>query len=646
VKLSFFKNPKILAYIILIFFILFYLLTLAPSVTFIDSGELGAVCCIPGIAHPTGYPLFTLLGYLFSNIPFIYSEIYKLNLMAGVFCSVALFFIFKLMLSFNVKINQPQHERTKVKVEIKKKIQRKNTPDIYKAVDSNLLLISSVFAVLVLGLSKNFWEQSTAIEVYSLHCLFISILLFSFAKSIIKKFEGKIEKSSFFRREGGWLIFGLLLGMSFTNHMSTIFLLPGFAFLYFRTYGFKSSAFKRLFWMVIPFLLGLSLYFYLPIRASQNPEINWGNPVNWEYFLRHISGRQYQVWVFSSLAGAMKQLKYFINTVPADFVYFPIILSLFGIVYLYQRSKDIFYFTIILFLSCTLLAINYDINDIDSYFLLSYFIISVWAGFGVIKLFVYLRSKFKNIKMSHIYLFLIIPLIQLINFSDVNESNNYLVHDYTMNVFNSVKENGIVISFQWDNWISASLYFQHVKGIRKDIVVIDKELLRRSWYFNQLERNYPWFVEKSKLEISEFLKELYKFEKDIPYDPLTIQTKYINMINSFIEKNFTTRPVYVGSEIEPEIGNKYKRIPEGLLFRLYQDNIYHEFPIIEYNYRSLKKKDRLIEQITRFYAIMFTDRASYENFYGYKERAMWYLNKALEIYPTFPQALALRNQLK
>ena len=43
---------------------LLYLRTAAPHVTFIDSGELAAVASSLGVAHPTGYPLFTLIGLL------------------------------------------------------------------------------------------------------------------------------------------------------------------------------------------------------------------------------------------------------------------------------------------------------------------------------------------------------------------------------------------------------------------------------------------------------------------------------------------------------------------------------------------------------------------------------------------------------
>ncbi|MCK5596783.1 MAG: DUF2723 domain-containing protein, partial [Candidatus Eisenbacteria sp.] len=46
-----------------------YICTLARAVTFVDSGELSAVAATLGIAHPPGYPLFTLLGRLLSLIP-------------------------------------------------------------------------------------------------------------------------------------------------------------------------------------------------------------------------------------------------------------------------------------------------------------------------------------------------------------------------------------------------------------------------------------------------------------------------------------------------------------------------------------------------------------------------------------------------
>ena len=47
-----------------------YLITCAPGLYYTDSGELAAAASVWGVAHPTGYPLFTLVAHLWSMLPF------------------------------------------------------------------------------------------------------------------------------------------------------------------------------------------------------------------------------------------------------------------------------------------------------------------------------------------------------------------------------------------------------------------------------------------------------------------------------------------------------------------------------------------------------------------------------------------------
>ena len=51
-----------------------YLTSLAPTITWAhgsaDSGELVTAAYYLGVAHPTGYPAYVLLGWLFSHLPF------------------------------------------------------------------------------------------------------------------------------------------------------------------------------------------------------------------------------------------------------------------------------------------------------------------------------------------------------------------------------------------------------------------------------------------------------------------------------------------------------------------------------------------------------------------------------------------------
>jgi hypothetical protein len=103
------------------------------------------------------------------------------------------------------------------------------------------------------------------------------------------------------------------------------------------------------------------------------------------------------------------------------------------------------------------------------------------------------------------------------------------------------------------------------------------------------------------------------------------------MIDSFIDHNIDSVPVYVTSEIEPHLASHYRRVPEGLAFRLYKDSMYHplEFPILFY--RAYRKKDMYTQQLQSMYTNMLTQRAMYEQSYGKSDLAERYAKKAYEI---------------
>jgi len=61
-----------------------YLLTLAPTVTSEDSGELVTAAYTFGVPHPPGFPLWCILGKLFSLIP-VSNPAWRLNLMSSIF---------------------------------------------------------------------------------------------------------------------------------------------------------------------------------------------------------------------------------------------------------------------------------------------------------------------------------------------------------------------------------------------------------------------------------------------------------------------------------------------------------------------------------------------------------------------------------
>jgi hypothetical protein len=562
-----------------------YLYALAPGVAFIDSGELAAVASTLGIAHPTGYPLFTLAGWLFSRLPLAHEQIVRLNIMAAIFCAAGVF-MFVLLTDLVLRyVSRSRAEQS-----------RGNTI---------LQNAAAAGAGLLLAFSETYWSQALAIEVYSLHLLLVTSVLLIFLHAAFGETGGATK-------ERLWILFAFMLGLSFSNHMTTILLGPGLLYLYFSTQGWSRASWMRIVRMVIPFGLALSLYMYLPVRAAQSPLLNWGSPSTLQRLIWHVSGKQYRVWIFSSTEAAGRQFQYFINSLPQEHAYIGLLLAVIGLPLLWRRDRRLFIGTVLLFVTCVVYSINYDIHDIDSYFLLAYVCVALWAGIGLFQLGSWIMAGNARFAMIRGALLLLPGFLALVlNFGKVNQRDNHLVEDYTMNMFSSLQPGALVLSYQWDYWVSASYYFQLVDGMRPDLIVIDKELLRRSWYLKQLESRYPSLIQRSRDEVDGFLREVDKFERDLPYNPAVIQARYVGMISSFIEKNLSERPVYVTSEIEREFTVGYQRVPEGLAQRLYRDTVFHPTAFPPLVYREFPRKGREEDMIRRLYAEALASRGYY-----------------------------------
>jgi len=89
------------------------------------------------------------------------------------------------------------------------------------------------------------------------------------------------------------------------------------------------------------------------------------------------------VFVFGG--GAAKQWNRFLNAVPVEFYYAPLLVSLLGAWRLLMHERRIFMFIFLLLAGCIAYTVNYSINDIDSYFLLAYVSLAMFAGFGALE---------------------------------------------------------------------------------------------------------------------------------------------------------------------------------------------------------------------------------------------------------------------
>ena len=634
-------------YAIITGFIVFivYVTTLAPSVVEIDAGELATVQVLLGIAHPTGYPLFTLLGHLFSLIPFHFSKIYQLNLLTAIWCSLAVtVFVYTSKFILDNLIVFEFNNKAKLQKESKKGKRKKgedrkrefSTPP--KAIiEEPVKYIASVSAGLLLGFDRTFWNQGNAVEVYSLQAFLFCLIIFSLLKAYITP----IEERGLTKR---WLIFAAILALGFSNHMTTLFVLPATAYLYFDKFRLKTAGIKRLLIMVFLIFLPIfaGIYLYLPIRASQGPVLNWGNPVDFERFFRHVSGWQFQVWFFKSTDVMKKQLGYFFSNLFLEFS-IGILLCLYGIFSSYLKARKFFIFNIVLLLFSLLYASNYDIVDIDSYFLLSYVALSFFALFGIVQIFS--KLSFKQYKRSiTTALIAICILIQLIfNYKENDLKDVYTFEDYSKSTLNSTKPNSIILTYLWDYLVASSYYFQLVEKYRPDVIVIDKELLRRSWYYGQINRQHPGVMDGVKTEVNMFEDALKPFERNEPFDSNLLENLYRKIMTNLISTNADKKDIYISSELVENEMQKgefilpegYTVVPDNLLFRVVKGKEYAPTSDPNFRIRFPRTRTKYIDFMENAVGTMLARRALYEIQFNKFDRAKIYIKKIKEEFPNY-----------
>jgi hypothetical protein len=624
-----------------------YLVTLAPGVIQIDSGELAAVQYTLGIAHPTGYPLFTIIGYLFSQIPLPLTKIFQLNILAAIYCSIAVSifsYTAKLVLLNYKSLNFIKIEKGGRKKRKSSDKTLENNPDNISILSEDSKSFIALLSGLFLAFSKTFWFQSTSVEVYSLHLLLINlIILLLFRAYLLADKNSNVAK--------GWIIFSIALALGFTNHMTTLLVLPAVAYFYFDKNKFNLNSFKQLLLMIIVFLVFIVLvYSYLPLRASQNPVLNWGNPIDLERILRHIAGKQYQVWLFSSSEAAAKQLNYFISNLPKEF-FISLLLCALGLIFTFNKTRKFFIFNMILFLSTVFYSINYDINDIDAYFLPSYISISFFVFFGIVQLILFFRDKNLKVEYSFIIVLSILVIQSIPNYSRVDQSDNYAYEDYTKSLLNSVPQNSIVFSYQWDYFISASYYYQMVEKFRDDVVIIDKELLRRSWYYNQLDRNHNTLLAGIKPEVNQFLEALKPFERGQNFNSNLLENLFRKIMTGLISTKISDHNYFVAPEVvegemsrgEFQLPKGYSLVPHLFLFKVVNSDEYVKAPLPDFKIRFSNNKDKYSEFLQNIIGGMLVRRALYEIKFGFNERAKIYTKKIAAEFPNITLPPELNN---
>ncbi|HEY5258449.1 MAG TPA: DUF2723 domain-containing protein [Candidatus Baltobacteraceae bacterium] len=233
-----------------------YVRSLDGGIGFWDTGEMQTVPYIAGIGHPTGYPTFIILGWLFSHAIPIGSVAWRMTFMCALcYASSSLaLYVFA------------RRERARE--------------------------IPALLAALCFALAPAVWSHATHTDVFAVTVLASSIVLL-----LLQRWRSS-HTTPVLACAG--LVFGVALG----NQLSIVWLLPGillYAFVQRRSLRISALAAS-----VGSAILGAFVYAYLPLRSAANfaarrdPTLALGIPPGrpiWDY--AHPAKIQNALWLVS-----------------------------------------------------------------------------------------------------------------------------------------------------------------------------------------------------------------------------------------------------------------------------------------------------------------------------------------------------------
>ena len=498
--------------------LILYLVTSYPTVAYIDSGELALANGTLGIAHPTGYPLYTILGRVFALLPL---ELIKTQILLGALCTSTAVALLALTL---IGLLKPPTLLGRVTVAL---------------------------ACALFGVAPLIWSQGVTNEVYSLHLLMLVLIV----SLLLRPYSHR------------YLIIGaFVVGMSFGNHMSTILLVPTVGY-YLLVNRRKIMAAPKVLLVAFGFgIVAATLYLYLPIRSAQDPIFNWGHPTNWANFVRHVSGWQYQVWMFTrSSAEIFKTLG---NFAVILFGQFPVpywLIILYGIAATWKKHHETAMVLTSIIIFNLLYSLNFNIPDIDNYLLPSLLALFVFSVIGMVSL-ITARKRTDSIAAAVIAVLVAWGLAA--NWQAQDESGNTAALDGVHNLYASTAGEALVFSSQWDI-VSPWLYSHFALGEHPEVIIVDPELARRSWYPDMIRHVDNQLYESVKNDIAAFLPHVRLFEANERYDRRGIEMTYQAMLLKMME--YPARKFYYEQSVQPAIQPEWKVAINGQLYRVIRE---------------------------------------------------------------------------
>lgn len=599
---------QITAAFVLLFTLVVYLLTVAPTVSFWDCGEFIACAYSLGVPHPPGTPLYILIGRLFTLLPIGADPAFPMNLISVLTSAAAVLFVYLItvrligLLKLDLDADEGSDEAH----------WNGQLPAV----------VGGATAALMLAFSDTFWFNAVEAEVYG-----FSIMLMAGSVWLGLLWMEKAADRGSIRI---LLFVAYLMGLAGGLHLLCMLTVPTLLiFIWFRDKSLLTS--PRIWGLAAGlFLLGYSTYAALYIRSGLNPVIDENNPENWTNFMLFLSRAQYGsqsmfLSVFQRKAAFFDfqlwtmYFKYFFaqfpvpglsfvsegfrkatvpDTYPVTVSLLPYLLGIWGIRAHWKRDPHRFWAMIVLFVLTGIgLTVYLNMEDPqprerDYVFVGSFAVFSIWIGMAVSSIIEGLRIKGAAISLC--ILCLLMPIgMAVSHYTSHDRTGNHIAYDYGRNMLASCAP-GAILFTNGDNDTFPLWFLQEVIGIRKDVQVVNLSLLNTNWYIKQLKELEPGVrVGFSDTYIDEVLTvysraavmssnrywpedrevEVAGLRWTVPASSYGLLRVQDVMVLKIIEENNWNRQVYFGTTVPDKnlLGMMDYLQAEGMVTRLVKD---------------------------------------------------------------------------
>ncbi|HEY7293936.1 MAG TPA: DUF2723 domain-containing protein [Dehalococcoidia bacterium] len=419
-----------------------YLATMAPSVNWRfpphgDSGDLAAAVATWGVPHPTGYPLYVLVGGIFAHLVPAGQLAYRLGLFSGICAAGAAVFVFLTVLRLSFAVP------------------RSTVAWRYGA---------AVTAALALATSRTLWSQSVQAETYAQIALLTGLIAWIVA--------GPRDM----RRQ----VWGVALagGFALTHHTTLGFTVAGATLALALRYRRALLQPKLLGAAAVLFLAPLTLYLLLPWRAAQHPASNWGDPTTFDRFIDVVTGAPYHHYLDHSLSVFVQGLPVAIRQFFGQFAWWIVPLAVGGIVVLWDAERPFTAHGLVVIALCTLFYTEYKADGRENYLIQADVLIAVFAGSGMLAVLAWAWEAAQKGWRRYLPLLAGIAALAtvlpsaIVGLRDFNLRDDWEAWNYATTTLNAAAPRGTVISDQ-DGHTFALWYAQRAGHIRPDVTIID-----------------------------------------------------------------------------------------------------------------------------------------------------------------------------